>query len=462
MEEPPSAPETLFIGHNGAMHWGLQRKLRRRDILQIRPALRVMIILSMLMIVAVSPMMLVFGQQQIPFDRLMLTYYSETTQILQERTGIHASWWTTLLFHNVSTTSSEMDINVNGKVTQNNKQQVENFNITVNFPTDQDTLVYLRNGGEDNLTIYAGPPGLSISSFPGLAVNLTRSWNLHDKPLIRTPLGAFSGYRYHTGIKSIQLPSGDTLDLDFYASYEMKSQVLMAGEVWATLNGSSAMIAQTEIRAANVFSGQANQSSPQCLISTATYGSALAPQVQFLRDFRDQKLDSTFAGYSFMTAFNLWYYSFSPAVAGTIYANPQLQSVMQILLNPLITILQLSASVFDTFSFQPELAAVLAGLVATGLLSIVYLWIPSIMMSRRFKSEIKRALKPLAAILGAATIALAGSEVFGNSMLAATSSAVLVIANLLFFATLPGIFPNPSSLIHRPPRNGGHDELRVP
>ena len=449
MEKQPYPPEILFIEHNAGMHWRLQRKLPMSNVRQIRSALRAMIILYVLMIVTISPTMIVFGQQQIPFDRLMLTYYSETTQILQERTGIHASWWTTLLFHNVSATSSKMDINVNGTITQNNKQQDENFSLTVDFPTNQDTLVYLRNGGQGNLTIYAGPPELTIPSFPGLTVNLTRSWNLHDKPLIRTPLGAFSGYRYHTGIKSIRLPSGDTLDLDFYASYEMKSQVLMAGEVWATLNGSSAMIAQTEIRAANVFSGQANPSSSQCLIATATYGSALAPQVQFLRDFRDQKLDNTFAGYSFMIAFNLWYYSFSPAIAGTIHLSPQLQSMMQILLYPVITILQLSARVFDVFSFQPELAAVLAGLVATGLLGVVYLWIPSIMIGRRFKSEIKRALKPLVTILGAATIALAGSEIFGNSLLAVASSVVLVLANLLFFAALPGIFPNPDSLVHR-------------
>ena len=402
----------------------------------------------MLIMVTISPTMLVFGQQQIPSDGLMLTYFSETTQILQEKTGIRASWWTTLLFHNVSATSAKMDIDVNGTITQNNKQQAEKFNITVNFPTNEDTLVYLRNGGEENLRIYAGPPELTISSIPGLNVNLTRSWNLHDKPLIRTPLGAFSGYRYHTGIKSIKLPSGDTLDLDFYASYDMKSQVLMAGEVWATLNGSSAMIAQTQIREANLITGQPNPSSSQCLIATASYGSALAPQVQFLRDFRDQKLDNTFAGYNFMTAFNLWYYSFSPAVAGTINISPQLQSLMQILLYPLITILRLSASVFDAFSFQPELAAVMAGLVATGLLGIVYLWVPSIMISRRFKGEIKRALGPLAVIVSAAIIALAGAEFFGNSSLAVTSSVVLVLANLLFFAALPGILLNPYSLVH--------------
>ena len=442
-------PEILFIEHNAAMLYGQQRKLRTRNIQHERPVLRAMIMLLMLMIVTIGPAMLVFGQQQVPFDGLMLTYFSQTTQILQERAGINASWWTTLLFHNVSATSSKMDIDVNGTITENNKQQAESFNITVNFPTDQDTLIYLRNGGQDNLTIYAGPPELTIPSFPGLKVNLTRSWDLHDKPLIRTPLGAFSGYRYHTGIKSIQLSSGDTLDLDFYASYEMKSQVLMAGEVWATLNGSSAMIAQTEIRAANVFTGQANSSSPQCLIATATYGSALAPQVQFLRDFRDQKLDSTFAGYSFMTAFNLWYYSFSPAVAATIDLSPQLRSIMQILLYPLITILQSSARAFDAFSFQPELAAVMAGLVASGLLGIVYLGIPSIIISRRFKSEIKRTLKPLATILGTATIILAYSELFDNSLLAVTSSVALVLANLLLFALLTGIFLNPDYLLHR-------------
>jgi hypothetical protein len=424
-------------------------KLGKGIVRQILRALRATIILLILVIVTVSPTILVLGQQQIPFDGLMLTYYSETTQILQERTGIHASWWTTLLFHNVSATYSKMDINVNGTITQNDKQRAENFSITVNFPKNQDTLVYLRNGGQDNLTIYAGPPELTIPSIPGLTVNLTRSWNLHDKPLIRTPLGAFSGYRYHTGIKSIQLPNGDMLDLDFYTSYEMKSQVLMAGEVWATINGSSVMIAQTQVRAANVFSGQPNPTSFQCLIATATYGSAFAPQVQFLRDFRDQKIDKTFAGYSFMTAFSLWYYSFSPAVGGAIDVSPQLQNMMQILLYPLIVILQLSAGVFDAFSFQPELAAVLAGLVATALLGIVYLWIPSIMIRRRFKNEIKRALKPLATILGAATIALAGSEIFGNSLIAVTSSVVLVLANLLLFAALPGIFPNPNSLVHR-------------
>ena len=52
-----------------------------------------------------------------------------------------------------------------------------------------------------------------------------------------------------------------------------------------------------------------------CLIATAAYGSELAPQVQILREIRDNILLSTDSGISFMTGFNQLYYSFSPAVA---------------------------------------------------------------------------------------------------------------------------------------------------
>ena len=52
-----------------------------------------------------------------------------------------------------------------------------------------------------------------------------------------------------------------------------------------------------------------------CLIATATYGSELAPQVQLLREIRDNTVLQTQSGTSFMTAFNQFYYSFSPAIA---------------------------------------------------------------------------------------------------------------------------------------------------
>ena len=49
-----------------------------------------------------------------------------------------------------------------------------------------------------------------------------------------------------------------------------------------------------------------------CLIATATFGSELAPQVQQLRELRDNTILETSSGMAFMTTFNQFYYSFSP------------------------------------------------------------------------------------------------------------------------------------------------------
>jgi len=109
-----------------------------------------------------------------------------------------------------------------------------------------------------------------------------------------------------------------------------------------------------------------------CLVATATYGSELSPEVQFLRGFRDRQVVSTFAGNEFMKAFNAWYYSFSPSVANFIANNPTARVAMKVLLYPLIGIMHLSASAYALFSFNPELAVCVAGLLASGLIGIVY------------------------------------------------------------------------------------------
>src|SRR3972149_9814903 len=113
----------------------------------MQSTLRGFLLLSLLLITTLGIVGIAVGQQRITFDGLKLRYFSETTQTVQERTGIYSSWSTMILFHNVFDTSSVMDIAVNGTVTQSNQQQPEKFNRTVNFPTDRDTLIFLRNGG---------------------------------------------------------------------------------------------------------------------------------------------------------------------------------------------------------------------------------------------------------------------------------------------------------------------------
>ena len=78
-----------------------------------------------------------------------------------------------------------------------------------------------------------------------------------------------------------------------------------------------------------------------CLIATATFGSEMAPQVQFLREIRDNIVLQTESGTSFMTGFNQLYYSFSPVIADYERENPAFKEAVKITLTPLLTSLTL-------------------------------------------------------------------------------------------------------------------------
>ncbi len=78
-----------------------------------------------------------------------------------------------------------------------------------------------------------------------------------------------------------------------------------------------------------------------CLIATAAFGSEMAPQVQFLRELRDNTVLQTESGTSFMTGFNQFYYSFSPAIADYERENPVFKEAVKLTLTPLLTSLAL-------------------------------------------------------------------------------------------------------------------------
>ena len=78
-----------------------------------------------------------------------------------------------------------------------------------------------------------------------------------------------------------------------------------------------------------------------CLIATATFGSELAPQVQQLRELRDNTILSTESGTAFMTGFNQFYYSFSPMVADLERENPVFKEAIKLTLTPMLSSLSL-------------------------------------------------------------------------------------------------------------------------
>lgn len=91
---------------------------------------------------------------------------------------------------------------------------------------------------------------------------------------------------------------------------------------------------QTENDSKSTFQGG-------CLIATATFGSELAPQVQQLRELRDNYLMKTESGTLFMTGFNQFYYSFSPTIADWERQNPVFKEAVKIGITPLLTSLSI-------------------------------------------------------------------------------------------------------------------------
>ena len=308
------------------------------------------------------------GNFQVPFEGMELAYYSETTPILQQRTGLAGNGWTTFLFHNLTSTSSLMDVAANGTVTQGSNQSPIQLALTVAFPTNEDTLLFLRNGGHQNLTLYASDAAPALQKIPNYNVQLTGLWNLQEQTTLKTSLGIFSTYKYHR-----QVALGNTT-LDFYASYDQSKQLLIYGEVYATQSGLTALIETTELREINQELPSSAGNAPKCVIATAAYGSELAAPVQFLRGFRDMEVNGTYLGRSFLTAFNAWYYSWAPSVAKEEYVDGYLRSSVQVAILPLLGSLMIASAIFQLIHpVNPELAVLATGLVASALLGLTYL-----------------------------------------------------------------------------------------
>lgn len=87
-----------------------------------------------------------------------------------------------------------------------------------------------------------------------------------------------------------------------------------------------------------------------CLIATATFGSEMSPQVQQLREIRDNIVLQTESGTSFMSGFNEFYYSFSPTVADWERENPTFKELVKATITPMLSTL----SILDYVNIDSE------------------------------------------------------------------------------------------------------------
>lgn len=158
----------------------------------------------------------------------------------------------------------------------------------------------------------------------------------------------------------------------------------------------------------------------RCIVATATYGSELVPEVQFLRGFRESITLKTYAGREFMKLFNMWYYSWSPYVASVIWRHQMLRPIMQVILYPLLGILHISTYAYNIFSFNSEFAIFTAGLTAATLIGLIYFTpliglVMLILRSRKIllsKNMRNKILKALASVWIASILLLIVGELY--------------------------------------------------
>ncbi len=117
-----------------------------------------------------------------------------------------------------------------------------------------------------------------------------------------------------------------------------------------------------------------DESGGGCLVATATFGSELAPQVQQLRELRDNKLLQTESGKSFINSFNTFYYSFSPQIADYQRANSAFNEIVKAGITPMIATL----SIMDYAETEYEILSIGISLI---ILNVgMYVGLPAIVI----------------------------------------------------------------------------------
>jgi len=290
------------------------------------------------------------------------------------------------------------------------------FTVTTPLPTPDFTMSVLPLSA----SITRGDSGtfsITLTSTGGFAspVSLT----LSGQPSGVT--GTFSP----TSVTPSSAGSASTLTVSVATTAPLGSYALM-------ITGTSGSLSR---QASITLTVQARAGVSPCIIATATYGSELSPEVQFLRGFRDGTVMSTFAGSQFMVAFNAWYYSFSPYIAQFIASNTFARAVMKVMLYPLIGILHVASMTYNAFSLSHELAVLMAGLVASALIGVVYLSplaILALALLRRYRRiTLKMSqLRMLAIVWVASLLMVLVGEVALLPALMMASTALFVLSTL--------------------------------
>jgi hypothetical protein len=89
----------------------------------------------------------------------------------------------------------------------------------------------------------------------------------------------------------------------------------------------------------------------------------MAPQVQLLREIRDNQLMNTESGSIFMTGFNELYYTFSPTIADMERESPMFKEAVKLGLTPLLS----SLAIMENAESESEVLGLGLSIIALNL-----------------------------------------------------------------------------------------------
>jgi hypothetical protein len=166
-----------------------------------------------------------------------------------------------------------------------------------------------------------------------------------------------------------------TVPVEFRQNGEHRIQVDVEGILFQPIPMETAMF--TKVIGSAAGQPTDSQNGGGCLIATATYGTEMSPNVQLLREIRDNIL-STNSGTNFMTAFNSMYYTFSPAIADLERQNPLFKEAVKITITPMLVTL----SILSYVDIQSEQQVLAYGIGLILLNSVVYFIVPAIIITK--------------------------------------------------------------------------------
>ena len=168
--------------------------------------------------------------------------------------------------------------------------------------------------------------GKSLDGYPTITTKSTETRQYPDNSVGTVPMVVVEKLIYVDD--DIWVIISNT-DADMFSEYENK--------IYATMNS-------FRYPASPPIENSSGNEGGGCLIATATYGSELAPQVQMLREIRDNQLMNTESGSAFMTTFNEAYYSFSPYIADMERESPVFKEIVKAGLTPMLSTLAIMES----------------------------------------------------------------------------------------------------------------------